>query len=164
MFTEEQEQEGRGRSAKKRAAQAVEATAQEVADLPEAERRKLPVPSELRAEIELAAATRGHGARKRQIKHLAGELRRREEELEALRAHLDGLHGAQLAERKAFHELEKLRDRLCDPEQFEAALAEAAHARPGADPGALARLARAAQGGDRRAFRELFRRLREGQA
>jgi ribosome-associated protein len=164
MFSEEQEQEGRGRSAKKRAAQAVEELAQELADLPEAERRRLPAEAELAAEIALAAGTHGHGARKRQIKHLAGVLRRDGEAVEALRAHLDGLHGAQLAERRLLHELESLRERLCDPAQAEAALAAARRTCPEIDAAALSRLSLAAQGGDRRAYREIFRRLRDGRS
>lgn len=164
MLDEVMEKEGRGRSAKKRVAQAVEALAQELVDLPEAERRRLPAPDELAAEIALAADTRSHSARKRQIKHLAGVLRRDDEAVEALRAHLDGLHGAQLAERKLLHELESLRDRLCDPTQAEAALAETRRTCPDIDAAALARLARAAQEGDRRAYREIFRRLRDGRS
>lgn len=163
MDVEEKDRPGRGRSARKRAAHEVEAVAHELADLPEARWLKLPVSAELREEIQRARETGGHGARKRQIKHLAGELRRREEELEPLRAFLDGVHQTQLSENKAFHDLEALRDRLCDPQQFEAALPEVVSAFPDVDPAAIARLARAVQaGGDRRAFREIFRRLREG--
>ena len=153
------------RSAKKRAAHEVEKLAGELAELAEAEWRKLPAPPELREEILRARETRGHGARRRQIKHLAGVLRRHEEETAALRAFLDGTHAQQWAEKKAFHSLERLRDRLCDPESFATALQEALRTSPSADPAEITRLARAAQGGDdRRAYRELFRRLREGVA
>jgi len=165
MEREEMERVGPSRSAKKRAAQEVEKLAGELAELAEAEWRKLPAPPELREEIHLARETRGHGARRRQIKHLAGVLRRHEEETAALRAFLEGTHARQWAEKKAFHSLERLRDRLCDPESFAVALEEAQRACPAADPEEIARLARAAQkGADRRAYRELFRRLREGSA
>lgn len=163
MEREEVEQVGPSRSAKKRAAQEVEKLAGELAELAEAEWRKLPAPPELREEIRQARETRSHGARRRQIKHLAGVLRRHEEETAALRAFLEGTHARQWAEKKSFHALELLRDRLCDPESFAAALAEVQQVCPAADPAEIARLARAAQkGDDRRAYRELFRRLREG--
>jgi len=163
MDAEQQEWAGPSRSAKKRAAQEVERLAHELTDLADAEWRRLPAPEDLRDEIRQARETRGHSSRKRQIKHLAGVLRRHEEEATELRAFLDGVHVGQLAEKKTFHALESLRDRLCDPERFDEALRELPIACPGVDAAEISRLARAAQtGGDRRAFRELFRRLREG--
>lgn len=163
MDAGQKEWAGPSRSAKKRAAHQVEEMAHELADMAEAEWRKLPASTELRDEIRQARETRGHGARKRQIKHLAGVLRRDEEETAALRDFLDGHHALQLAEKKTFHTLEVLRDRLCDPELFEAALQEVGRSCPGVDSAEIARLARAAQSSDdRRAYREIFRRLREG--
>lgn len=163
MDAEQKEWAGPSRSAKKRAAQEVEELARELAEMAEAEWRKLPASPGLRDEIRQARETRGHGARKRQIKHLAGVLRRDEEETAALRNFLDGNHASQLAEKKAFHALEELRDRLCDPALCEAALREVGRNCPGVDPAEIARLARTAQeSDDRRAYREIFRRLREG--
>jgi ribosome-associated protein len=163
MDAGQKEWAGPSRSAKKRAAHQVEEMAHELADMAEAEWRKLPASAELRDEIRQARETRGHGARKRQIKHLAGVLRRDEEETAVLRDFLDGRHALQLAEKKTFHTLEELRDRLCDPALFEAALQEVGRSCPGVDAAEIARLARVAQGSeDRRAYREIFRRLREG--
>ena len=163
MDTEPKEWAGPSRSAKKRAAQEVEQLAHELAEMAEADWRKLPASPELREEILQARETHGHGARKRQIKHLAGVLRRDEEATAGLREFLDGHHARQLAEKRTFHELEELRDRLCDPALGEAALQEVGRRCPGADPAEIARLARAAQGkDDRRAYREIFRRLRDG--
>jgi len=163
MDTEQKEWAGPSRSAKKRAAQEVERLAHELAEMAEAEWRRLPASSEMRDEIRQARETHGHGARKRQIKHLAGVLRRNEEETEALRDFLDGRHTLQLAEKKTFHALEELRYRLCDPTLCEAALREVGQRCPGVEPAEIARLARAAHGGDdRRAYREIFRRLRAG--
>ena len=163
MDAEQKEWAGPSRSAKKRAAHQVEEMAHELADMAEAEWRKLPASAELRDEIRQARETRGHGARKRQIKHLAGVLRRDEEETAVLRDFLDGRHALQLAEKKTFHTLEELRDRLCDPALFEAALQEVGRSCPGVDAAEIARLARVAQGSeDRRAYREIFRRLRDG--
>ncbi len=153
------------RSAKKRAAKAVEDLARQLADLPESDWSRLPVTGDLREDIRRARETRGHGARKRQIKHLAGVLRRCEEEQQELRAHLEGIDQVQLEEKQLFHQLETLRDRLCDAELFSEALNEAVRRWPLLDSAALTRLARAVHsGGDRRAFREIFRRLREAAA
>lgn len=163
MDAEQKVWAGPSRSAKKRAAQEVERLAHELAEMAEAEWRKLPASPGIRDEIRQARETHGHGARKRQIKHLAGVLRRNEEETEALRDFLDGRHTLQLAEKKTFHALEELRDRLCEPTLCEAALREVGQRCPGVDLAEIARLARAAHGGeDRRAYREIFRRLREG--
>lgn len=163
MDTGQKEWAGPSRSAKKRAAQEVELLAHELAEMAEADWRRLPASEELRAEIRQARETGGHSSRKRQIKHLAGVLRRDEEATAALRDFLDGQHARQLADKKTFHLLEELRDRLCDPVLCPAALQEVAQCCPSVDPGEISRLARAAhESNDRRAYREIFRRLREG--
>jgi ribosome-associated protein len=155
------QQEQPSRSAKKRAAKAVEELAERLMNLADADFRRLPLAGEIRREIEEARRIKAHSARKRQLKHLAGLLRRDDEsrqEAEGFLALLDlGRH--QDAER--FHQLEELRERLCDPESREAALAETERNFPGMDLARVRRLAEAAQGGtDKRAFRELFRLLR----
>ncbi len=165
-MTEELEQEwsGPSRSAKKRAAKEVETIALQLVELSENAWNKLSAPDELREEIELARQTQGHSSRKRQMKHLAGVLRKHEEETEKIREVLDGLHQVQLQEKKDFHFLEDLRDRICDREQSAAALDEAATAFPGIDRAGLARLARSVHAsGDRKASREIFRRLKSAQ-
>lgn len=149
------------RSARKREAHAAEEIARALVELPAQTVEKLPAGDEIREELELARATRGHGSRDRQIRHLASVLRRNEEELAALRNFLSGEDEAHYREQAAFHRLEELRERLCDPKSFPEALTEAAAAWPGLDTSAVGRLARACRGGeDRRAFRELFRLLR----
>jgi len=153
---------GPSKSAKKRAAKTVEGIAAQLIELPEAIWAKVPTTSELREEIEQARHTEGHSSRKRQMKYLAGLLRRDEEQTEALQSWLDGIHQAQLQEKRDFHLLETLRDRICDPEQSAAALNEAAAEFPALDCTALAKLARSVHtNGDRKAFREIFRRLRD---
>ncbi|MEJ2200236.1 MAG: ribosome biogenesis factor YjgA [Desulfuromonadaceae bacterium] len=150
------------RSAKKRAAKEVEELARQLLELPDNAWNKLSTAEDIREEIALARQTQGHSSRKRQLKHLAGVLRRHEEEAEALRAFLDELHQVQRREKRDFHFLEQLRDRLCDPTQSDAALAEAVTVLPELDRAALARLARSAYThGDRRASREIFRRLKQ---
>ena len=76
--------EGRGRSAKKRAAKEVEALAVRLVELRPSEVGKLPLSAQLAAELRLARSTEGHSSRKRQIKHLAGLLRSADEERAAL--------------------------------------------------------------------------------
>jgi ribosome-associated protein len=151
---------GQSRTARKRAAHAVEDLARQLVELPDSQWRKLPVDDELRAEIALARGTHGHGSRDRQTRHLAALLRRREEDLFLLSAFLDTGRQQHQQQTEDFHQLELLRDRLCAPATFAAALEEAA-ALPGADREALAGLARSVHaGGDKRAAREIFRRLR----
>lgn len=159
---EEVRSEGRGRTAKKREAKAIEQLAQRLADLTEAEFTKLPESPELSKEIQLARSTRGHSPRKRQIKHLAGLLRGHEEQREEIIAALDGQTVSQRQETLAFHHLEELRDRLCSAATFETALAEARRSYPHLDHGKLARLARSVhEHGDKKAARDIFRRLRK---
>jgi ribosome-associated protein len=153
------------RTAKRRAAKEIEALAHEVTDLPEAEFARLTVPPALVEEVVRARATKGHGSRKRQTKFLAGVLRRHDEERAALRVELDALQRDHRYDTRAFHEIEALRDRLCDPEQLMATLDELRPLLPAAEVAGLARLARSAHdSNDRRAAREIFKRLRAGLA
>ncbi len=159
---EEYQEAGRGRSAKKRAAKAVENLAQRLAELPEPAISGLPLSPEMAKELQLARNTRGHSSRKRQIKHLAGALRRNEEEQEQIEAALNGVDQVQRQEVMAFHQLEELRDRLCAPTDFEAALAEVRSLYPQLDSNKLAGLARSVHvSSDKKAHREIFRRLRK---
>lgn len=154
--------EGRGRSQKKRAAKAVEQLAQHLADLPEAEIGKLGLSPELDTEVQLARNTRGHGSRKRQIKHLAGFLRRSDEEREKVETALEGVTQTQRRDAHAFQNLEDLRQRLCDPKTFQAALHEVETSYPELDLNKLAGLARSVHTDhDKKAYREIFRRLRK---
>ena len=156
--------EGRGRSAKKREAKAVEQLAQRLADLPESELAALPQDPELAREIALVRSTSGHSSRKRQIKHLAGLLRRDDEKREKIAGALDNQVVSQRQEILAFHHLEELRDRLCSTATFETALAEVRSTYPQIDDAKLARLAGSVhEHGDKRAAREIFRRLRQAE-
>lgn len=153
---------GRGRSAKKREAKAVEQLAQRLATLSDAELAKLPKLPELTKEIELARNTGGHSSRKRQIKHLAGVLRGHDEQRALIETALDGQAVSQRQETLAFHHLEQLRDQLCTETTFEVALAEVRLTYPQADAGKLARLAGSVHDhNDKRASREIFRLLRQ---
>jgi ribosome-associated protein len=153
---------GRGRTAKKLEAKAIEELAQRLAEITDSELGKLPKSPELSKEIELARSTRGHSSRKRQIKHLAGVLRGNEEQRLAIEEALDGQSISQRQEAFAFHHLEELRDRLCAAETFETALTEVRTSYPHLDDGKLARLARSfREHNDKKAAREIFRRLRK---
>jgi len=153
--------EGRGRSAKKREAQAIEALAVRLIETNEALCRRLSLPDELREGLDQARRITARVARKREIKHLSSLLRRDEESVAAIRAALDADGRSNRAERDLFHRIEEHRDALCDPDRFTEALSDAAAELPGLDRGTITRLAkRVHKTGDKRASREIFRRLR----
>jgi ribosome-associated protein len=135
-----------------------------LAELPETELAKLPRDAELTREIELARSTRGHGARKRQIKHLAGFLRNHDDQRTAIEDALEARAVSQRQEVLAFQHLEELRDRLCSTADFDRALAEIRHRYPTLDHRKISRLARSVhENADRKAAREIFRQLRKAQ-
>ena len=157
-------QQGRGRSAKKRQAKTVEHLAERLADLPEAELERLPQEPVLAREIELVRTTRGHRSRKRQVTHLAGFLRRRYDQREAIEAALAGRTVSQRQEALDFHHLEELRDRLCSTATFVQTLEEIRRSYPTIDHRRISRLARSVHGSaDKKAAREIFRQLRKAQ-
>jgi ribosome-associated protein len=149
------------KSALKRAAKEIEELAGQLAEVADAVVAGLELSDEVREEIALARHTKGHGARKRQVKHLAGLLRQRPEEATAIQEHLLGQSERHWEQQRVFHQLEEWRDRLCDPDQAAATLAELGNHSPGLDFKELAQLSRAACQGDKAAARQIFRRLRE---
>ena len=161
-YEEEYKSEGRGRSAKKREAKAVEKLAERLVELPETEIPNLPLPQELEVELKEVRQTKGHSSRKRSIKHFAGLLRRDDEAREALQeamTQFDMKHGQETA---VHHDLEKLRERLCSPQEHDAAMQEVAANFPSVDRKGLQRLVKSVQhGNDKKAYREIFRRLRD---
>jgi len=163
MDEEEHLPEGRGRSAKKRAAQEIARLAARAAELPEPALVRLSLEEPVQAALMQLRQTTARGARKRALKYFAGLLRIDEEACEQLRvamSGLDGAHGQETADHKG---LEKLRERLCAPEDQDAALQEVVADFPTVDHKALRRLINAVRlGNDKRAYREIFRRLREG--
>lgn len=146
----------------KQLAKEVEVLARQLCELSDAAFSRMALADDLREEVVLARETSGRGSHKRQIKHLAGLLRQQPEEVEKVRAALDDLDQVALGERRQFHQLEQLRDRLCDQESFPAAFEEVLILCPDIDRKSISRLARSVhQYNDRRAARELFRRLRD---
>ena len=158
---DENRREGRGRSEKKRAAHAIEVLAQRMVESTDALYKRLPLPDELRKGLQQARSIRTRGARKRQIKYLAGLLRQDEESVAACRAALDAVDHRSRAERDRFQHIEEIRDALCDPDRFDEAIEEAEAEFPEFDHRTFTRLAGSVhQTGDKRASREIFRRLR----
>ncbi len=151
------------RSARKRDAKGVELLAQALVDLPDAEFARLPTTPAIVAELTKARATKGHGARKRQLKFVAGILRRDMDEVEQLRAFVAGDHQQQRDDNRLVHKLEKLRERLCDPHTRTAAMHEARETLVGLDVAALQRLVNSYRGTeDKKNYRLIFRCLRSG--
>lgn len=146
----------------KKLAKEVEVLAIQLTELPDAAFKKLELPEDLHEEVVEARETLGRGSHKRQVKHLAGLLRKQPEEVIRLKHVLESLDQVALGERRQFHHLEQLRDRLCDQESFSAAFDEVLELCPNIDRKAISRLSRSVhQHNDRRASRELFRRLRD---
>ena len=146
----------------KKLAKEVEALAKRLAELSDTVFRNLEMDDGLREEVVLARETVGRGSYKRQIKHLAGYLRQMPEEVDRLREALEGQDQVALGDRRQFHHLEQLRDRLCDQDGFQEAFDEVLELCPNIDRKAISRLSRSVhQHADRRAARELFRRLRD---
>jgi ribosome-associated protein len=130
--------------------------------MPEKQYAQLNLPDDLAQEIALARSTKGRSSHKRQIKHLAGSLRKQKEELQSLLAQLSSLDQVSRGEKQEFHRLEALRDRLCAKDSFDEAFSQMLNLYPQIDRKTISRLARSVhQHEDKRAAREIFRRLRD---
>jgi len=150
------------RTKKKHQAKQVELIAKQLVDLTDHQFSRLNLSSAIVQEAELARNTRGHGSQRRQLKHLAGMLRKAEDDLSGMLEQLANLDQVSRSDKKHFHQLEKLRDRLCDVDSFTVAFDEMLELAPEIDRKAISRLARSVQQhDDRRAYREIFRRLRD---
>ncbi len=150
------------RTKKKQQAKQIEEIAGQLVDLSDNQFSQIDLPVAIAREAELARTTKGHGSQRRQLKHLAGMLRKSEDVFESLVKQLANLDQVSRGERKQFHQLEKLRDRLCDADSFSAAFDEMLDLVPEIDRKAISRLVRSVQQhDDRRAYREIFRRLRD---
>lgn len=153
------------RTARKEAAHAITDLAQQIAELPEATFRRLPLNEETRAAFVIARGLKASSARSRQVRHLAGLLREDDVMLSGVHQTLEGNDQQQLDNNKLFHHLEELRDRLLAPESTAAALHEALTAFPALDQAALkSALAQHHKDSDKKAFRTVFRLLRDAAA
>jgi len=149
------------KSARKREAQEVEDLARDLVDMRPAEIASLKLGPEFMAVVERARAL-SKGARKREIKHLAGMLRSDEAQLEQVRRFRYGVSEHQLEEKRRHHTLERWRDGLCNPEQRSSVRGDIIAALPGLDVAALDKLVRGYQGpGDKKRYRQIFTLLRK---
>jgi ribosome-associated protein len=156
------EARGPSRSQQRREALEVFELAERVVALTDTQLRKLPLDDALRAAVQHTRRITQHIARKREIQYLAKLLRRDDDAVAAIRAHLEVDRDTQRRENARFHRLEQLRDRLVEDE---AALTEVIDTYPDADRQQLRQLvkkARDERAADRppAAYRELFKQLR----
>ena len=153
------------RTKKKQQAKQIEQIAEQLVDLTDKQFSQIDLPVAVAREAEQARLTKGRSSQRRQLKHLAGMLRKSEDALDSLLRQLESLDQVSRGEKKQFHQLEKLRDRLCAEVSFTDAFNEMLELIPGIDRKAISRLARSVQQhDDRRAYREIFRRLRDALA
>jgi ribosome-associated protein len=153
------------RSAKKRAAKAIEELAATLITMAEADYRRLPLNGVIAEELEQARAIKSHGARKRQLKHLAGLLREDDENREQIESFMADLERGHRQNTAGFHRMEELREGLCDPGRCAETLEEIERTLIGVDTAKIHRLAKSVQNSaDKRAFREIFRMLRDAES
>lgn len=158
----EQEDLPLSRTKKKQQAKEIEQMAELLVGLGENQFTQLELPEQVLREAEMARSTKGRSSQRRQLKHLAGMLRKIGDELDRIREQLAELDQVARTEKRQFHQLEKLRDRLCEQTSFDAAFNEMLELFPTIDRKAISRLARSVhQHEDKRAYREIFKRLRE---
>lgn len=156
---------GDSRSQNRREALEVLVLCEQLVALTEAQLAKLPVPEGLLPHIRETQRITSNIAHKRQLAFLAKQMRREDDEtLDKIRDALGAGGDASRREVAAMHRVEAWRDRLLA--DGDAALAELLDAHPGADGQLLRQLVRNTleerkRNKPPRAFRELFRELRE---
>ena len=157
---------GPSRSAQRRAALDVLELAERLVGMTAPQLERLPIADELMPHIRDTQRIASHGARKRQMAFLAKQMRRQDHDaLDAIRDALDKDGEAARQETAAMHRLEALRDALLG-EDGDAAMTDLLAAHPGADRQKLRQLVRnthdeRSRNKPPRAYRELFRELRE---
>lgn len=163
--TEEAEPEffwaGPSKSQRKRESTALQDMGAELVALSPERLKKIEMPDNLREALRDAQRITQHGAHRRQMQ-LIGKIMRGVD-IEPLQAALDEVKGTSVAATARQHRLEKLRERIMADD---AVFAEIGRDYPGADIQQLRQLRRnalkeAEQNKPPRAFRELFRQLRE---
>lgn len=143
----------------------IRSLAEKLVALPTAQLARLPIPEDLMPHIVETQRITSHIAHKRQLQFLAKQMRREDDEvLEAIRDAMDEGGEAARRETALLHHAEQWRDRLLA--DGDAALADLLEAFPQADRQKLRQLARnaseeRAKNKPPRAFRELFREVRE---
>ena len=156
---------GDSRSQNRREALEIVVLSERLVALTEAQLARLPVPEGLLPHIRESRRITSHIAHKRQVAFLAKQMRREDDEtLDRIRDALDAGGDAARREIAAMHRVEAWRDRLLA--EGDVALAELLDAYPDADGQLLRQLTRNTleerkRNKPPRAFRELFRELRE---
>ena len=151
------------RTQRKLAAEAVVELAHQLAALPDAVFKGLPLPQELRAEFIQVRKMKASAARARQVRHLAGELRADEELLAAVNTALGGQRRLSREEALRFQQREELRESLLDPHHGDEALYVLEQSAPDLDHAALhEQIALYRQTGEKRYYRAIFRLLEQG--
>lgn len=157
------------RSEQRRAALDVLELGEQLAAMTATQLGRLPIPEDLLSHIRETQRITSHGARKRQQAFLAKQMRKLDDEaLDAIRDAMSKDGEAARRETAALHRVEALRDALLG-EHGDAALTDLLTAHPQADRQQLRQLLRnvreeRAKNKPPRAFRELFRVLRDLQA
>lgn len=149
------------KSAIKREMTELQALGEALVGLSSDQLKKIDLPDDLRDAVRDAKRFTQHEARRRQLQFI-GKLMRGIE-VDAIREALDAIKGVSAAANARQHALERLRERFMADEKI---IGEIADAHPGADLQHLRQLRRNALkeqelGKPPRAFRELFRVLRE---
>lgn len=98
------------KSARKREIEALQALAERMSGLSDQELARLGVDPRLRDAIALVRPMKPSGARNRQLKHCVRFMDA--DDLAQVRAYLDDRRSQQVASNRAFHEIERWRDRL----------------------------------------------------
>ncbi len=158
----DQEEQFVSKTRRKKQAKEVEAVAEQLVAMADNQVAQLHLPDAIARELQLARATEGRSSQRRQVKHLAGVLRKHEDAFAALQGQLNGLDQVARQDRKQFHQVEDLRDRLCDERTFEDARRELGELLPRINMKVIVRLARSVhEHDDRRAYRDIFRRIKQ---
>lgn len=156
---------GDSRSQQRRDALEVLSICEQLVALSEAQLARLPIPEDLLPHIRETRRITSHIAHKRQLSFLAKQMRREDDAvLDAIRDALDEKGDAARRETAVMHRVEAWRERLL--EESDVALAELIEQYPDADRQGLRQLVRNTleerkRNKPPRAFRELFRHLRE---
>lgn len=151
------------RSSRKRDAKSIEQLVHDLVDMADADFARLPASERILTELAQTRMTKGHGSKKRQIKFVAGLLRAELDEVDQLKAFVAGDHQQQRDDARLTHQLEALREKLCDSETAKSAMEEARGLFSGLDVIELKRLVGAYKGpDDKKNYRLIFRCLRDG--
>lgn len=153
--------DGPSKSSLKREMHALQDLGEQLVALSSDRLTKVPMPEDLRAAVKEAQRITAHGARRRQLQYI-GKLMRHIDPA-PIQAQLDAFNGVSKAEVARQHRLERLRNELLENDKV---VGQIAQTWPNADLQHLRTLRRNAlkereQGKPPRAFREIFRVLRD---